>query len=72
MTQGQKRPVRHVEGSGLQLQRDVLHSLLDTDSMFGWAIWPGWWSAKSSPLGPWAASGENTACRLLVCVELKP
>jgi hypothetical protein len=61
-----------VEGSGPQEQSELLHSLLDTDSMLGWEIWPGWWSAKSRPLGPWAESGEKTACRLLVCVELKP
>lgn len=70
--QGQKRPVRHVDGSGEQEQSDVLHSLLETDSIFGCAIWPGWWSAKSRPLGPCAASGEKTAWTLLVWVELKP
>jgi hypothetical protein len=70
--QGQKRPVMHVDGSGLQEQSEELHSLLDTESMFGCAICPGWCSAKSKPLGPCAASGENTACMLFVCAELKP
>lgn len=70
--QGQKRPVRQVEGSGLHEHREEVHSLLLDDSMFGCAICPGWCRAKSSPLGPWAASGLKTAWKLFVWVEPKP
>lgn len=69
---GQNRPVKQVDTSGLQEHSDVRHSLLFAEVMFGCAIWPGWCRAKSRPFGPWAASGEKTAWKLLVCVEVKP
>jgi hypothetical protein len=60
--QGQKSPVRHVDRSP-HSHNECFHSWLDPfpdKSMFGCAIWPGWWSAKSKPLGPCAESGEKT------------
>lgn len=57
--QGQKRPVRH---SLEKEQREDDHGRFSPGverSIFGWETWPGWWRAKSRPLGPWAESGEK-------------
>jgi hypothetical protein len=67
--QGHTRPVRQVDMSGVQEQREVFQTWRVPEvvrSMLGCAIWPGRWSEKSRPLGPWAESGEKMAWTVLL------
>ena len=65
-------PVKQVEGSGAQEHSEFFHSWSFSNAIFGCAICPGWCVEKSRPLGPCAASGENTAWKFCACELLKP